>query len=150
MKKITMLTVGEVSRRSGVAASTLHFYEAEGLLTSERSPGNQRRYRRDVLRRIAFIRVAQAVGKSLIEIAEALSDLPQQRTPTEADWSRLSLHRRTSLDKRIADLQSLRDQLDECIGCGCLSLRACGLYNPDDTLGQRGSGPQRLGATSRN
>lgn len=144
-----MLAVGEVAKRSGVAVSTLHFYEAQGLLASERSMGNQRRYHRDVLRRIAFIRVAQAVGKNLVEIAEALADLPQQRTPTKADWSRLSLHWRASLDQRIADLQALRDQLDQCIGCGCLSLRSCRLYNPDDKLGRLGSGPRRLGATSR-
>ena len=144
-----MLSVGEVARRSGVAVSTLHFYEAQGLLTSERSEGNQRRYRRDILRRVAFIRVAQSVGESLVEIAKALQRLPQQRTPTKADWSRLSSHWRASLDQRIADLQVLRDQLQECIGCGCLSLRVCRLYNPDDTLGRRGSGPQRLGTTLR-
>lgn len=145
MSSNTWLGVGEAARRSGIAVSTLHFYEAQGLLSSERSAGNQRRYRRDALRRIAFVRAAQAVGISLAEIAEALQQLPEQRTPTKADWSRLSSRWRESLDQRIADLQALRDDLQGCIGCGCLSLRACRLYNPKDTLGERGPGPQRLG-----
>lgn len=140
-----LLSVGDVSRRSGVAVSALHFYEAKGLLSSDRSAGNQRRYRRDVLRRVAFIRAAQTLGVSLDEIADALRQLPSQRTPTKADWSRLSSHWRNALDQRIADLQALRDQLQGCIGCGCLSLRACALYNPADELAQRGSGAQRLG-----
>lgn len=140
----TLLSVGDMARRSGVAVSTLHFYEAQGLLASERSAGNQRRYRRDALRRVAFVRAAQALGISLGEIAHALQHLPQQRTPTKADWMRLSSQWREALDQRIADLQALRDQLQSCIGCGCLSLRACRLYNPDDALGQRGPGAQRL------
>jgi MerR family transcriptional regulator, redox-sensitive transcriptional activator SoxR len=140
-----LLGVGEAARRSGIAVSTLHFYEAQGLLSSERSAGNQRRYRRDALRRIAFIRAAQAVGISLAEIAGALRQLPERRTPTKADWALLSSGWRASLDRRIADLQALRDDLQDCIGCGCLSLRACRLYNPQDALGQRGPGPQRLG-----
>lgn len=140
----TLLSVGDMARRSGVAVSTLHFYEAQGLLASERSAGNQRRYRRAALRRVAFVRAAQALGISLGEIAHALQQLPQQRTPTKADWMRLSSQWRASLDQRIADLQALRDQLQSCIGCGCLSLRACRLYNPDDALGQRGPGAQRL------
>jgi MerR family redox-sensitive transcriptional activator SoxR len=138
------LGVGEVARRSGVAVSALHYYEVQGLLAAERSAGNQRRYRRDVLRRVAFIRAAQTLGVSLAEIADVLQQLPQQRTPTKADWTRLSSHWRASLDRRIADLQALRDQLSGCIGCGCLSLRACRLYNPGDTLAQQGQGPQRL------
>lgn len=141
-----VLGVGEVARRSGVAVSTLHYYEAQGLLPAERSAGNQRRYRRDVLRRVAFIRAAQALGVSLAEVAEALRQLPLQRTPNKADWTRLSSHWRASLDRRIADLQALRDQLTGCIGCGCLSLQACRLYNPDDTLAQFGQGAQRLAA----
>jgi MerR family redox-sensitive transcriptional activator SoxR len=145
MKGRTLLTVGEIARRSGVAVSALHFYEAQGLLTSERTAGNQRRYRRDALRRVAFVRTAQKLGVSLGDIARALQALPQQRTPTKADWMRLSSQWRAALDRRIVDLQALRDQLQSCIGCGCLSLRACRLYNPDDTLGQRGSGAQRLG-----
>jgi MerR family transcriptional regulator, redox-sensitive transcriptional activator SoxR len=141
----TLLSVGEVARRSGVAVSALHFYETQGLLTSARSLGNQRRYRRHVLRRVAFIRAAQALGISLAEIARALQDLPQQRTPTKADWTRLSTRWRASLDQRIADLQALRDQLQGCIGCGCLSLKACRLYNPNDGLAEQGPGARRLG-----
>ncbi|MBK9654169.1 MAG: redox-sensitive transcriptional activator SoxR [Rhodanobacteraceae bacterium] len=140
-----LLSVGEVARRSGVAVSALHFYEAQGLLSAERSRGNQRRYRRDVLRRVAFIRAAQMLGISLAEIAEVLQQLPQQRTPTKADWTRLSSRWRESLDQRIADLVTLRDQLQGCIGCGCLSLKACRLYNPADVLAGQGPGPQRLG-----
>ncbi|MEZ5463580.1 redox-sensitive transcriptional activator SoxR [Dokdonella sp.] len=139
------MSVGDIARRSGVAVSTLHYYEAQGLITAERSTGNQRRYRREALRRIAFIRTAQALGISLGEIGEALQQLPGQRTPTRADWTRLSSHWRASLDRRIADLQALRDRLDGCIGCGCLSLRACQLYNPEDSLAKQGAGPQRLG-----
>lgn len=144
MKRNDWLGVGEVARRSGVAVSALHYYESQGLIASERSAGNQRRYRRDALRRIAFVRAAQVVGISLGEIAEALRQLPEQRTPTKADWTRLSSHWRAVLDQRIADLQSLRDKLLGCIGCGCLSLQACRLYNPEDALGVRGPGAQRL------
>jgi MerR family transcriptional regulator, redox-sensitive transcriptional activator SoxR len=149
MKDQTLLTVGDIARRSGVAVSTLHFYEANGLLASERTAGNQRRYRRDALRRVAFVRTAQKLGISLGDIARALQSLPQQRTPTKADWMRLSSQWRATLDQRIADLQALRDQLQSCIGCGCLSLRACRLYNPGDALGLHGSGAQRLGRTER-
>ncbi|MGB0135244.1 redox-sensitive transcriptional activator SoxR [Dokdonella sp.] len=138
------LGVGEVAKRSGVAVSTLHFYETQGLISSERSAGNQRRYRREILRRIAFIRAAQALGISLGEIGEALQQLPDQRTPTKADWTRLSSHWRAALDQRIADLQALRDRLSGCIGCGCLSLRACQLYNADDAMAGLGPGPHRL------
>jgi len=140
-----LLSVGEVARRSGVAVSALHFYESQGLLSAERSRGNQRRYRRDVLRRVAFVRAAQMLGISLAEIAEVLQQLPQQRTPTKADWTRLSSRWRESLDQRIADLVTLRDQLQGCIGCGCLSLKACRLYNPADVLAGQGPGPRRLG-----
>jgi MerR family transcriptional regulator, redox-sensitive transcriptional activator SoxR len=148
MKGDTLLSVGEVSRRSGVAVSTLHYYETEGLLSAERSAGNQRRYRRNVLRRIAVIRVAQSLGVGLAEIANELKKLPDQRTPTKADWARLSSHWRGSLDQRIAELQALRDRLEGCIGCGCLSLRACSLYNADDTLSRRGPGAHRLTAVA--
>lgn len=150
MGSIALIGVGEVARRSGVTVATLHFYETRGLLSSERSAGNQRRYRRDVLRRVAFVRAAQAVGISLAEIADSLRQLPDRRTPTKADWSRLSSRWRESLDQRIADLQALRDDLQGCIGCGCLSLQACRLYNPQDVLSQRGSGPQRLGRGVKN
>jgi MerR family redox-sensitive transcriptional activator SoxR len=144
MSRVTLLAVGEVARRSGVAVSTLHFYEAQGLLAPERSAGNQRRYRRDVLRRIAFVRAAQTLGIGLAEIAGALRELPERRTPTKADWARLSSRWRAALDQRIAALQALRDDLQGCIGCGCLSLRSCRLYNPQDALGRRGPGAQRL------
>lgn len=138
------LTVGELATRSGVAVSALHYYEQRGLIAAERSAGNQRRYPRAMLRRVAFIRAAQQLGVGLAEIAEALAALPERRTPTKADWARLSAAWRTRLDARIAALQALRDRLDGCIGCGCLSLRACALYNPQDECGLKGSGAQRL------
>jgi MerR family redox-sensitive transcriptional activator SoxR len=143
MAAAPLLAVGDVARRSGVAVSTLHFYERRGLLSSARTAGNQRRYRRDVLRRIAFIRAAQAIGIGLGDIAAALRELPEQRTPTKADWAKLSSLWRARLDRRIADLQVMRDRLLDCIGCGCLSLRACRLSNPDDALARRGPGAQR-------
>lgn len=138
------LSVGEVARRSGVAVSTLHFYEAKGLIASHRTEGNQRRYGREVLRRVAFIRVAQRVGISLQEIAEALDTLPAHGSPSRADWKRLSHSWRGELDERIAQLEKLRDTLDDCIGCGCLSIDRCRLRNPLDTLGKHGPGPHRL------
>ena len=138
------LTVGQVAARSGVAVSALHFYEAKGLIKSSRSAGNQRRYTRDALRRVAFIRVAQRVGIPLAEIRDALAQLPQERTPTPADWARLSTHWRGQLDERIEQLQRLRDELSGCIGCGCLSLRTCQLANPRDVLAREGPGPRRL------
>ncbi len=135
------LTVGEVADRSGLAVSALHFYESKGLIASVRSAGNQRRYPRSVLRRVAVIKIAQRMGLPLATIADALQALPEGRTPTVADWRRLSAAWRAELDERIATLTRLRDQLDGCIGCGCLSLRACPLRNPDDTLGASGAGP---------
>lgn len=138
------LTVGEVAVRSGVAVSTLHFYEAKGLIHSNRSQGNQRRYRRDVLRRVAVIKVAQRLGISLAAIGAALETLPAGHAPTAADWHRLSGHWRAELDERIAALTRLRDQLDDCIGCGCLSIEVCRLRNPWDELGARGPGPRLL------
>ena len=140
-----MLAVGEVAARSGVAITALHYYETRGLIRAERTSGNQRRYPRDVLRRLAFIRAAQQVGIALEDIGAALSTLPQQRTPTRADWAKLSAAWRSDLDARIAQLQLLRSHLDDCIGCGCLSLRRCRLYNPDDALAAQGSGAQRFG-----
>jgi MerR family redox-sensitive transcriptional activator SoxR len=134
------LSVGELARRSGVAVSALHFYEAKGLITSNRNAGNQRRYPRETLRRVAVIKVAQRVGIPLAEIAGALSELPQGRNPTAADWAGLSARWREDLDQRIAKLQMLRDQLDGCIGCGCLSLEACPLRNPGDQLAAEGPG----------
>jgi len=138
------LTVGEAAARSGVAVSTLHYYEAEGLIRSRRNAGNQRRYPREVLRRIAVIRVAQRTGISLAAIREALQALPNGRTPTEEDWRKLSARWRAELNDRIDRLVRLRDQLDGCIGCGCLSLGTCPLRNPWDKLAEEGPGPRLL------
>ncbi len=138
------LTVGEVARRSGVAISTLHFYEAEGLIQSWRNSGNQRRYSREVLRRVAVIRVAQRTGISLASIREALKTLPNGRAPTADDWKKLSQKWRAELNERIDRLTRLRDQLDGCIGCGCLSLGVCPLRNPYDKLATEGPGPRLL------
>ncbi|MFI9204564.1 redox-sensitive transcriptional activator SoxR [Streptomyces sp. NPDC053048] len=138
--KVQELTVGQVSARSGAAVSALHFYEAKGLISSRRTSGNQRRYTRDVLRRIAFIRASQRVGIPLAVIGEALERLPDGRTPNRADWARLSEEWRAELDQRITQLVKLRDHLDGCIGCGCLSIDKCALTNPDDRVGRLGSG----------
>lgn len=138
-----VLSIGELAQRSGVATSALHFYERNGLIAAERTAGNQRRYRRDTLRRVAFIRTSQRVGIALADIKSALDSLPDGRTPTKRDWSRLSAMWRERLDERIAKLQHLRDDLDGCIGCGCLSLSTCALQNPDDSLGTTGAGPRR-------
>ena len=139
----TELSVGQMAQRSGVAVSTLHFYEAKGLIHSQRTAGNQRRYGRDMLRRIAIIRVAQRVGMPLATILEAFSTLPDGRTPTRKDWERLSAAWREELDERIQKLSQMRDTLDDCIGCGCLSIDRCRLANPDDMLAQDGQGAQR-------
>ncbi|MEW9836797.1 redox-sensitive transcriptional activator SoxR [Mesorhizobium marinum] len=138
------LTVGEVARRAGVAVSTLHFYERRGLIRSNRTVGNQRRYGRDVLRRIAVIRIAQEVGIPLAAIAAALDSLPGGRTPTRQDWAALSTGWRDDLDRRIRHLTDLRDGLTDCIGCGCMSIDRCPLRNPGDRLGEQGSGARRL------
>lgn len=138
------LTPSEVSKRAGVAVSALHFYEREGLIESHRTAGNQRRYHRDMLRRIAFIRVSQSLGIPLREIGAALDSLPDNKTPTKADWARLSAHWRADLNARIGQLERLRDSLDGCIGCGCLSLKSCSLYNPGDQLSSYGPGARRL------
>ncbi|ARB47580.1 redox-sensitive transcriptional activator SoxR [Alloalcanivorax xenomutans] len=134
------LTVGQVAERTGLAVSAIHFYEAKGLIQSRRSSGNQRRYTRDVLRRLAVIKIAQRTGIPLAEIAQALATLPEERTPNAKDWGRLSAQWREDLDKRIERLTLLRDQLSGCIGCGCLSLSACPLRNPMDELAEEGSG----------
>src|SRR5690625_307777 len=142
--KAKELTVGQVAQRSGVAVSALHFYERKGLITSRRTAGNQRRYRRDTLRRVAFIRLAQRVGIPLADIGHALACLPEGRTPTRQDWAQLSRTWRDELQERIDQLQRLRDDLTDCIGCGCLSLERCALSNPHDRLADQGPGPRRL------
>ncbi|MDO1581428.1 redox-sensitive transcriptional activator SoxR [Rhizobium oryzicola] len=138
------LTVGEAARRSGVAVSTLHFYEAQGLIHSQRTRSGHRRYTRDVLRRIAVIRVAQSSGLTLQDIADALAALPEKRTPNAKDWERLSSGWRDVLNARITQLTLLRDRLTGCIGCGCLSMSDCPLNNPDDQLSTHGDGPRLL------
>jgi MerR family transcriptional regulator, redox-sensitive transcriptional activator SoxR len=138
------LTVGDLANRAGVATSTLRFYEEHGLIASERTAAGHRRYPAEVLRRVSFIKVAQRVGLSLADITEALASLPNQRTPTRADWARLAKRWQPVLDERIALLARLRDQLDSCIGCGCLSLTSCQLYNPDDVASTLGEGPRYL------
>ncbi len=140
----TFLSIGEMAARTGVSTSALRFYEAKGLVTSTRSSGGQRRYARSALRRVAFIRIAQRVGLTLEEISSALETLPESRTPTKSDWARLSASWRPRLDEQIAVLQRLRDELTSCIGCGCLSLRDCALYNPSDRAGLDGPGPRFL------
>ncbi|MFL9984511.1 redox-sensitive transcriptional activator SoxR [Paraburkholderia sediminicola] len=146
----TVITIGELARRSGVAASAIRFYEEQGLISSTRTEGGHRQYRREVLRRVGFIRAAQAVGLNLSEIRSALETLPGQRTPTRQDWQRLSRAWQPLLQERIDGLIALRDQLASCVGCGCLSLKSCSLYNPDDVARRRGSGARYLlGDTSR-
>lgn len=139
-----LLTIGQVAERSGMAASAIRFYEQRGLVHAERAPGGQRRFRRDVLRRIAFIRIAQRVGLSLEEITAALAGLPVDRAPSRQDWQRLTRGWRRRIDERIAVLEALRGGLTSCIGCGCLSLRTCALSNPGDVAASLGSGPTYL------
>lgn len=140
----TLLTIGALSARTGVAPSALRYYEAEGLIRSTRQAGGQRRYARDTIRRVSFIRIAQQVGLSLGEIRDALDTLPERRTPTHDDWARLSAAWRPRLDAQIALLERMRDRLHGCIGCGCLSLDLCALLNPDDQAGKRGPGARYL------
>jgi MerR family redox-sensitive transcriptional activator SoxR len=137
-----LLTIGEVARRTGVAASALRFYEDRGLIASQRVGSGHRRYERPVIRRIAFIVFAQRIGLTLEEIGEELAKLPRNRAPTRADWSKLSRAWTTRIDERIAELQRLRGGLTDCIGCGCLSLDRCRLSNPGDRAGRRGPGPR--------
>jgi MerR family transcriptional regulator, redox-sensitive transcriptional activator SoxR len=138
------LSIGQLSSRSGVAVSALRFYEDAGLISAGRTAGNQRRYPRDALRRVAFIRASQRVGIPLRAIKQALDELPGSRAPTRQDWARLSVAWQRDLDDRIAQLESLRDRLTRCIGCGCLSIDRCGLTNPGDVLGNEGPGARRL------
>lgn len=137
----SLLSVGKVAKRSGVKVSTLHFYEEKGLISSYRNNGNQRRYKKDVLRRISVIKAAQKVGVTLAEIKNAFSNLPDNRTPTTEDWKKLASAWQTQLQARISYLENLKNSLSGCIGCGCLSMKNCPLYNPDDELAQKGHGP---------
>lgn len=138
------LKPGQVARRAGVSVPTLHYYESRGLISSRRTSGNRREYRRDTLRMIAFIRTAQHLGVSLEEIKEALAELPHERIPTKRDWRRISSRWYDDLTQRIEELTALRDRFSDCIGCGCLSLRSCPYSNPDDVLGRRGPGARRF------
>jgi MerR family transcriptional regulator, redox-sensitive transcriptional activator SoxR len=138
------LSIGELAERAGVAPSALRYYESQRLIESTRTDGGQRRYTRETLRRVSFIRVAQQVGLTLDEIREALHSLPERRTPTEKDWGRLSASWRPRIDAQIGLLERLRDRLDSCIGCGCLSLKVCGLLNPNDEVASHGPGPRHL------
>ena len=144
MKASDLLTVGEVAQRSSFAPSALRYYEHEGLIRSQRTTGGQRRYERNVLRRLAFVRAARNVGLSLDEVRAALDTLPGSRTPTRADWTRLSRAWQRRLDEQIEALTALRDGLDSCIGCGCLSLRRCTMFNPHDEAGRQGPGARYL------
>lgn len=139
-----LLSVGQVAERCGVAVSAVRYYDDIGLVSSTRTSGGQRRFARDTIRRIAFITAAQAVGRSLDEVRAALDSLPEQRTPTHADWNRVATSWRPRLDEQIERLVALRDQLDACIGCGCLSLERCAMYNPTDVAARLGSGPRYL------
>ncbi|MGW8482349.1 redox-sensitive transcriptional activator SoxR [Microbacterium sp. NPDC055903] len=140
-----LLTIGEMSRRTGVAASALHFYEQLGLIASSRTPGNQRRYARHMLRRVSLITVAKRLGIPLGDVQEAFADVPLTRTPSHAEWQRASRRWKRDLERRREGIERLERELTGCIGCGCLSMKACGLLNPDDALGASGTGPRRLG-----
>jgi MerR family redox-sensitive transcriptional activator SoxR len=140
LEDVTQLTIGHLAERAGLSTSAIRFYESRGLVRSVRTSGNQRRYEQATLRRLAFIRTAQRVGLSLDEIAEALATLPENRAPTRADWTRLSRAWRPRLDEQIERIERLRDKLDGCIGCGCLSLKTCALNNPGDEVAPRGPG----------
>jgi MerR family redox-sensitive transcriptional activator SoxR len=141
---LSELTVGQLATRSGVSVSALHFYERQELITSRRTSGNQRRYPRETLRRVALIQIAQRVGIPLSEVRECFESLPDNRVPTRRDWERLSARWRAKLDQRIHHLQQLREKFTDCVGCGCLSIDRCLLANPDDKLGHTGPGPRRL------
>jgi len=142
--KSDRLSIGELAGRSGVATSALRFYEEKGLLSSQRTSGNQRRYERATLRRVAVIRAAQSLGISLASIRRALRTLPDERTPNKQDWEKLSRRWQSELDRRISELERLRSDLSSCIGCGCLSLRKCALFNPHDQAARKGPGPRYL------
>ncbi len=148
-RRTDWITIGELAERTGVATSAIRFYESIGLLTSERTEGNQRRFRRGDIRMVSVIRAAQAVGLTLDEVGEALAQLPSGKTPTARDWGRMSRRWQEGLDDRIAALERLRDDLSSCIGCGCLSLQTCALFNQDDMAGTLGSGARYLMGDSR-
>ena len=144
MAENVTLTIGELAARSGVATSALRFYEEQGLISAERTAGNQRRYTRGTLRRVSIIRAAQRVGLTLDEVGSALAELPEGREPTVRDWERMSRRWRKQLEERIAGLEQLREELTSCIGCGCLSLQRCRLFNPGDAAARLGQGPRYL------
>lgn len=139
-----LLTIGEVSRRTGVAPSALHYYESLGLIASHRTSGNQRRYHRHMVRRISLILVAKRLGIPLADVRDAFEPLPHDQKPTARDWHRVSTRWKRTLAERRAQIERLEHELNGCIGCGCLSMKSCRLLNPDDTLGERGPGPQRV------
>jgi MerR family redox-sensitive transcriptional activator SoxR len=139
-----MLAIGDLAGRTGLSVSAIRFYEARGLVSALRNPGGQRRFMRSDIRRLSFIRIAQQLGFTIEEIGALLAALPQGRTPTQKDWAKISRVFRRRLDERIAAMSNMREKLDGCIGCGCLSLRRCGLYNPQDRLAAQGAGPQLL------
>lgn len=149
MESNDLLTIGEIAERSGLPHSALRYYEREGLITAGRTAGGQRRYRRSVLRRLAFVRAARSIGIGLEEVRAALDALPAERTPTRADWARLSRSWRGRLDEQIAALVALRDGLEGCIGCGCLSMTTCRLVNPGDAVASQGDGARALPAALR-
>lgn len=144
MKPNDLLTIGDVARRTGLSVSAIRFYEEKGLVEPIRTSGNQRRFLRSDIRRLSFILIAQQLGLPLAEIEEQLKKLPHGRTPNARDWQRISASIRGELDRRIAELERTRDRLDGCIGCGCLSLKKCALYNPDDRLAGEGPGPRQV------
>jgi len=144
MHKTGMLAIGDLAARTGLSVSAIRFYEARGLVSALRNAGGQRRFLRSDIRRLSFIRIAQQLGFTIEEIGGLLAALPQGRTPTQKDWAKISRVFRRRLDERIAAMTHMREKLDECIGCGCLSLRRCALYNPQDRLGRQGAGPQLL------
>lgn len=144
MSSDPLLSIGDVAARAGVATSAIRHYESLGLLTSRRTTGNQRRFARSVLRRIAVIQAAQHVGLTLAEVQEAFSRFPEDHAPTKKEWARLAREWRPRLDRRIEELQKVRDGLSMCVGCGCLSMRQCSIYNPQDELGEQGAGARRI------
>lgn len=144
LRSTDLLTIGDLARRTGLSVSAIRYYEARGLVEPIRTGGNQRRFLRGDIRRLSFVLIAQGLGLSLGEIEQELARLPHGRNPMAADWKRISGRVRAAIDAKIATLQKTRDDLDGCIGCGCLSLRKCRLYNPEDTWGERGPGPRVL------